>query len=441
MAYLFATNPISKIQHHIIFFIFAIILCNAIKAMEQFSQPFIPSRDITTIIAEYVCNGETKKEFAQNLYAFSAISKFFLHYRKDSTFNGKIVQRLAKECEADVSQICPHDTIFAAAYYLGTAGAKEWMKTKYLTEAKNFKFISPTFFKLVNYSSKLKEFIRQIFPDQAPALIQRRLAGMIASDESQLIYVDSNLEFIKSLSNPDVQYNNELEQKLFNAIKQNKIEKIKKYLNAGADPDFECSGYSQLPLDIAINHKRSACISLLLEKGANPNNRAHKYFGPSYCALLHALLKKSSNKIINKLLHAGAYLNSFNMCGTPLYAAIEYNPECIPLLLKYGADPNLILIDKGSPLYCAIQKNSDIKYIRTLLEFGASPNKDKKCIPLHLVICLKNLPCFQLLLDYDANINAKSGPWTTLRLAKEFRFNSYENNEIYKLICQKIKEK
>ena len=113
-----------------------------------------------------------------------------------------------------------------------------------------------------------------------------------------------------------------------------------------------------------------------------------------------------------------SYLNFIYFYNTPLHiAANKRIKQIIEILLEKGANPNetnnsnisLFILFYETPLYNAVFR-SNISITRMLLEKGVNPNdnKDKSKIPLHLACEYGKKQIIELLLKYNADIEARN---------------------------------
>lgn len=152
----------------------------------------------------------------------------------------------------------------------------------------------------------------------------------------------------------------------------------------------------------AIQQRDRNTVERLLDNGAQVGD----------ANLLVRACLNSDSEIVRLLLLFGADPNASDKRGyTPLYAAAKTSLlEGVELLIKYGADPNMSAgPDEEAPLVTAVQKrNLEIEHL--LLMYGADPSAIMACgnTPLIKVID-KSVPerFIQLMLDYDADANAK----------------------------------
>ena len=143
---------------------------------------------------------------------------------------------------------------------------------------------------------------------------------------------------------------------LRNPILQGDTNKVRKYLETGADPNEGGA------LDLALCLGRNGIVHLLLDGGANLDAVPHaqiiaatscdpgvvarifEMIGANAQALNEALLASSGNgrlEVIELLLFLGAEVNSTDFAGvTPLMSAASWrHADAVRLLLDAGADP------------------------------------------------------------------------------------------------------
>ncbi|KAJ9297660.1 hypothetical protein DTO271G3_4435 [Paecilomyces variotii] len=117
-------------------------------------------------------------------------------------------------------------------------------------------------------------------------------------------------------------------------------------------------------------------------------------------------------EICRTLIEAGADLDApsgLGMRTTALHRALLFGKmECVRMLLKAGADPNLIM-DGETPLHIACSTRSSLDAVRLLLQFGAHVNpaqNSARLTPLQLAVQAGEPDLVQLLLDSKANPNS-----------------------------------
>ena len=111
---------------------------------------------------------------------------------------------------------------------------------------------------------------------------------------------------------------------------------LKKYLDNGGDPNAYTDNESQF----LIHVQNTACVKLLLERGANPNQNIRPWntvWTPLVFIITHLI--KNKTEMVKLLLQHGADVHLENPI---LYMdMIDYSQrEILVTLLKYGADIN-----------------------------------------------------------------------------------------------------
>lgn len=229
--------------------------------------------------------------------------------------------------------------------------------------------------------------------------------------------------------------------------------KIQMLVAAGADPNV-ADNTGCTPLRYAAGRPSLPMVEALLAAKANPN--AGKPDGHGETALNYAV-NLGSLEMVQALLAAGADPNSEDDNGrTPLsYAAEKGRPELVqallaakadpnggrqyvPLtmaahgndavsaeyLLKAGADPNVLSLDRRSLLFGAL---SDTNLLAALLDAGAKVDvttpDEANVTPLSAAASQNNAPAVAILLKHGANPNVHNSNgatplhWAVYRLA------------------------
>lgn len=182
-------------------------------------------------------------------------------------------------------------------------------------------------------------------------------------------------------------------------------------LDAGASVHVRPIGKDTL-LDLAVARSESAVFRLILEKGADPNQRNRNGDTPLSVFLLHGRLMSTSNLIstVRLLLDRGANPNVKNGKGdTPLSLVIRSSlSSVIPLLLeKNNLDINTKNSKGESPLSHAVAQR-DKELCIVLLQHGADPNTTNASGEhvLYRALCNGNSSLVALLLTYNARADA-----------------------------------
>lgn len=158
---------------------------------------------------------------------------------------------------------------------------------------------------------------------------------------------------------------------LYIASKNGDLEKVQERLRHGEDPDQgipeDPNEEGTTPLSVAAVNGHKKIVEALLESHAKVDH-TNDGFTPLYLASF-----MGHDDIVNLLLDRGAKIdqqNTFNRL-TPLCAAISHrNLETVELLLKRGANPNLVVGESFTALMLAAF-NGYVEIVKTLLAWGA----------------------------------------------------------------------
>ncbi|KAJ9204753.1 hypothetical protein DTO166G4_7855 [Paecilomyces variotii] len=141
---------------------------------------------------------------------------------------------------------------------------------------------------------------------------------------------------------------------------------VKLLLSHGAIPDVQ-DRFGERPINWAAARGFEAIVKMLLDSGANANQLDH----PSQSPLLWAL--GVYNHDFSKKLYRGR---------SPLrgnHFAFGDAEAVLDLLLKNGADPNVIDEDGRTPLYLSVKLGLNSKaLVRSFLRAGCDPNRKDK---------------------------------------------------------------
>ena len=163
---------------------------------------------------------------------------------------------------------------------------------------------------------------------------------------------------------------NELNNKLFFAVKNGITDKTEKALCMGANVNI-MNSLGQTVLMYASWNGYTDIAKLLLKYGADINLPDY-YKGST--ALIHAC-RYGHTDIVRLLIEHGADVNIGDTGGnTPLHTTMpDKNTECMSLLIEAGADINAINNPGWTPILIAA-KNGSISYIKLLAKAGADIN-------------------------------------------------------------------
>jgi len=147
-------------------------------------------------------------------------------------------------------------------------------------------------------------------------------------------------------------------------------------------------------------------VKKLIEQGVNIN--AEDYIG---WRPLHWAVHKGNINITELLVKAGAEINSKTktQCDTPLHiAAWENYPDIAKLLIKHGADLNAENMYGIAPIHYVVQHNNP-EVVDFFIKNGADVNARDKCgwTPLHYVIHQNYPKVAEILLKHGADLSLR----------------------------------
>jgi ankyrin repeat protein len=250
-------------------------------------------------------------------------------------------------------------------------------------------------------------------------------AFKLIKEEPELLYTPSesgllpltlaisknNLELIKKLVNlgAPLQHSNYTQQPLVYAILLDKQDSVRLLLKLGANPDLEL-GNGLTPLHLTLVLARFSMLEDLLKAGENPNIADKKGITP-----LHMAVTLKNWDVIKLLAKYHASPITFNQSGkTPftLFFNNDFNNDNIKDFLNSfeGQERQIVnTFQKEAPLtFCTKLENTDC--INLLLKYGADLNvldRDGNS-PLMLAIHQNNTRLVKLFLEYHANLDIKN---------------------------------
>ena len=198
---------------------------------------------------------------------------------------------------------------------------------------------------------------------------------------------------------------------LIKAVKENDFQQVYNLLESGADVHEKDETYSTA-LHYAVDYKCNNLniIKLLIQQGADvhainkigtPLDIAVRY--PKGIHAVQVLLAADANP--NFIAKPGQYERQ-----TPLhYAAVYGTSEIIKLLVKKGANPNVLDGAGNAPLHWAVSR---YEVVETLLSCGAYPAiaGPSGMTPLHVLVTMgdeaENVATAELLIKKGAQVNA-----------------------------------
>ena len=164
----------------------------------------------------------------------------------------------------------------------------------------------------------------------------------------------------------------EKDDHLYNAVRENNVALVRQCLTAGADPNYNNlnNRNAKFPIYLAANKGFADCLRVLLEAGADPNIDIE--WNPNYYTALCHAAQNGHAECVDILIKAGALINICKVGLTPLHMAAENgHTECVSILIKAGA-----MLDNApgstTALYLAAEKGH-LDCVKLLLEAGADP--------------------------------------------------------------------
>ena len=406
-------------------YIVILLVVKNICPMEAPSLDNIPL-EVKYKIIKNITRFKNYKDSFKALNALFKINKSYLQLSQDIKLNETILNFLCQHHSAPLSLLCPQDITFGAAYYLNTSGIRDWIRNIYLTQVKNFKFVSYSFFARMQQLRKRKSyvvrFIEQTFPStpKVPLIIKQRLSSIFTHNSVVLssfmnILADSKSQI--NQSNDDLAY----------SIKNPRHKKdIQVFLNQGADPNFEdpIDGCPLLLTTLKTNNISDAL--LLLSADANPN--CHDL--ERVCPLDRIICQYDDVLILEKFLKSEATINTYFYDGiTPLLRALNTTKtNFVTTLLEKGANPNLKGICNEFPLMVAYEKNN-IENFNQLLAYGANPNEQLPRITniFLLAVSKNNIEFVKPMLEAGANLQSRNSlNLTAVEIAQKNNFDQMD---------------
>ncbi|WP_339046399.1 ankyrin repeat domain-containing protein [Candidatus Mesenet endosymbiont of Agriotes lineatus] len=192
--------------------------------------------------------------------------------------------------------------------------------------------------------------------------------------------------------------NEELNEQLFDAVKNENVEEVELLIEKGADVNAQdrcgCTPLYWVYGNVEI-------MRLLLEE----REAARKHVSTPLCAAI----EDGNIEVVRLLIEKGADVNAQGECGnTPLHlAAKNGHTDVAQFLIGNGADVSAQDEYGNTPLHLAA-KNGHTDVARFLIGNGADVDAQSVYgIPLYLAVERGNIEVFFLLLLYGADISAE----------------------------------
>jgi len=235
------------------------------------------------------------------------------------------------------------------------------------------------------------------------------------------IYKKDSVQIINQINNSNQKNDSiskdQLNDLLFSAAEDGKVDDVVKYLMLGADVNARTDDFVT-PLMYAAQNGHLDVVKILLFNGATINARPK-----DGASALIAATRFNHEDVMDYLIQQGAKvdLNNFDSATALTYAAAYGYYIPADMLIFYGADINHAAEDGSTPLMLAALSESK-EVVELLLNKGANINaKDNKnWTALHCAVLNQNSEIVKLLIEKGATIDAKTDlGFTPLAIASE----------------------
>ncbi|XP_014222185.1 serine/threonine-protein phosphatase 6 regulatory ankyrin repeat subunit C-like [Trichogramma pretiosum] len=187
---------------------------------------------------------------------------------------------------------------------------------------------------------------------------------------------------------------------------------VEKFLELGQDPNCPWRTRRESTLHLALKWNQKQVIELLLRSGADVNSADEEGSTP-----LHRLIEKGSFKLAKLFFgicdetRQTVQVNAQDDQGwTPIQYAVQFDfRKAAALLLRRGADPNIVNVEEKNVLHIMCQKDTDDDTVRLFFIGNSSPrvNAQDKLgnTPLHLALMNAHKELAEVLLRNGADPN------------------------------------
>src|SRR4029079_8670696 len=153
-------------------------------------------------------------------------------------------------------------------------------------------------------------------------------------------------------------------------VKRGNEDAVRLFLAAGMNPNTTYEADVTALME-AVKWSHRNLVELLIQKGADLN--AVNVYGET--ALIVAIRNGANPDLVTLLLEKGANPNGAVRNGnlTPLLLAVE-SPDIVEALLKKGADVTQRDTDRGETALSVHAQACDLRCVKLLLSYGADPN-------------------------------------------------------------------
>ena len=197
--------------------------------------------------------------------------------------------------------------------------------------------------------------------------------------------------------NDDVYPNDDLPHSIVQAGEHGDIEKIKRLLAEGANPNSAIDG-GKTALHVAASNGHAEALKILLAAGADVNSANARE-----STALHYAASNGHDEALKILLAAGADVNSANVPEmTALhYVASKGHAEALKILLAAGADVNAE--NRLGRTALALAKVNEHPEIVALIERGADPESERTPDE-KLPVAKEKKPCLLCVAAKNGNL-------------------------------------
>ncbi|CAB0043949.1 unnamed protein product [Trichogramma brassicae] len=195
---------------------------------------------------------------------------------------------------------------------------------------------------------------------------------------------------------------------------------VEKFLELGQDPNCPWRTRRESPLHLALKGNQKQVIELLLRRGADANSADEEGSTP-----LHRLIEKGSYKLAKLFFkicdetRQTVQVNAQDDQGwTPIQYAVQFDfRKAAALLIRRGADPNVVNAEEKNLLHIVCQKDTDDDTIRLVFISNSSPHVNAKDslgnTPLHLALMNAHKELAEVLLRNGADPNLSNEEGST----------------------------
>lgn len=263
--------------------------------------------------------------------------------------------------------------------------------------------------------------IRDAYKTRLSELIERL---RVLDPVSECLWISGCTKFAKSGAN----------KALWESSGRGDVGSAKAALLAGADPNVCGPSSYERPLHVAVNRRDLPMVRELLRVKANPD--VWSCLGDTPLVLA---AHNNDVKIAAELLSAGANIEGGIRISPLQMAAAHGYVEMLRTLLSHQADPNSMNGDTSPLMFAA--RNWHVEAVKSLLESGANPNLQTSdegtalfdavggfgIAPLKPEEEERALKVVKLLVQYGANVNAKTAGQSPLQRARAIKESTIVN--------------